>query len=194
MSEAAKKKASYDDLFTLPENMTGEIIAGELIVTPRPSRKHAAAATLLASRVVPPYQFGEGGGPGGWIILVEPEIGLGENIVVPDLAGWKRERFPFQEESNWISVTPDWVCEILSPNTLRLDKVKKMPLYAQFGVGYIWLLDPVAMTLDAFKLEAQRWVLLGSYAEQDQVRLEPFPEIEINLGDLWLDTLEKAPN
>lgn len=194
MTEPAKKGATYNDLYAIPENMTGEIIAGELIVTPRPSRKHAAATTLLTSRLVPPYQFGEGGGPGGWIILVEPEIGLGENIVVPDLAGWKRERFPFQEETNWISVAPDWVCEILSPSTLRLDKVRKMPLYAQFGVKYIWLLDPAAMTLDAFQNEAHRWVLLGSYAEQDQVRLAPFPEIELKLGDLWLDTLEKAPS
>lgn len=141
--------------------------------------------------MVPPYQFGEGGGPGGWIILVEPEIGLGENILVPDLAGWKREKFSFREESNWISAAPDWVCEILSPSTLRLDKVKKMPLYAQFGVGYIWLIDPVAMTLDAFKLEAPRWVLLGSYAEQDHVKVEPFLELEISLGDLWLDALEQ---
>ena len=191
MPEAAKKKATYEDLYTIADHMIGEIIAGELIATPRPSRRHSSTLARLTSNILPPFEYGRGG-PGGWIILVEPEIALGENILVPDLAGWKRERFPFQEETNWISVAPDWVCEILSPTTLRLDKVKKMPVYAQFGVGHIWLIDPLAMTLDAFRLEAHRWVLLGSYAERDHVRLEPFQEIEIALGDLWLDTLEQA--
>jgi len=94
MSEIAKKKATYEDLYTIPDNMTGEIINGELIVTPRPSRRHVSAASSLGYKIGPSYQFGEGGGPGGWIILIEPEIGLGEQTVVPDLAGWKRERFP----------------------------------------------------------------------------------------------------
>lgn len=186
MAELAPKKATYDDLYTLPENMTGEIIAGELIATPRPSRKHVATTTLLTSRVVPPYQFGEGGGPGGWIILVEPEVKLGEDIVVPDLGGWKRERFPISEETNWISVAPNWVCEVLSPNTMRHDKVRKMPLYAQHAVEHIWLIDPVAMTMDAFRLEGGRWLLLCSYAEDDVATVEPFQEVNINLKDLWL--------
>ncbi len=131
MSEPAGKRAVYEDLFGIPENMTGEIIDGELIVTPRPSRKHVYAASSLGNLVGPPYHFGRGGGPGGWIILDEPEIELGENILVPDLAGWRRERFPLSEETNWISVVPDWVCEILSPSTIRVDKVKKMGLYAR---------------------------------------------------------------
>ncbi len=87
MSEPPKRKATYEDLSNIPENMTGEIINGELIVTPRPSRKHTYASSALDKKIGPPYQFGEGGGPGGWIIIVEPEIGLGEHILVPDLAG-----------------------------------------------------------------------------------------------------------
>ena len=139
---------------------------------------------------MPPYYLGQGGGPGGWIIIVEPEIGLGEHTMVPDLAGWKRERFPIEEDHNWISAAPDWVCEILSPNTFRTDKIKKMPIYAHHGVGYIWLIDPVAMTMDAFRLESGRWSLLASFSENDKVRAEPFQEIEINLGDLWVGSLQ----
>lgn len=196
MAELAKTKATYEDLYSIPEHTTGEIIDGELVVTPRPSRKHVYTATALGGEITSPYQFGRGG-PGGWIILVEPEIKLADAIVVPDLAGWKRERFPVSEESNWISVVPDWVCEILSPTTFRTDKVKKMPLYARHAVAHIWLIDPAAMTLDAFRLEpvpepaheSGRWLLLGSYAEKDRVRVEPFEALEIKLEDLWLESV-----
>ncbi len=127
MSDPAHKPATYEDLYDIPENMIGEIIDGELIVTPRPSRRHTLAASRLGSELIPPYDFGRGGGPGGWIIIIEPEIRLGDDTMVPDLAGWKKERFPIEEDHNWISVAPVWVCEILSPNTFRTDKVKKCP-------------------------------------------------------------------
>jgi Uma2 family endonuclease len=187
MAKLAKQRATYEDLFHIPENMTGEIIDGELIVTPRPSRKHVYTASALGSEVGPPYQFGRGGGPGGWIILDEPEIRLGENILVPDLAGWRRERFPLSEETNWISVTPDWVCEVLSPSTLRVDKIRKMPVYAQSGVLHFWLIDPLARTFDVFRLESGQWVVAGLYAEDDKVRAEPFQDIVIELVNLWLE-------
>lgn len=186
MRESAPQKAVYEDLFALPENTTGQIIDGELIATPRPSRRHALAATVLGSRVTSSYYLGGGSGPGGWIILMEPEIRLGDNFVVPDLSGWKRERFPPDEEENWISVPPDWVCDVLSPNTHRVDKIQKMPLYARHGVRHLWLVDPGAKTLDAFRLESGRWVVLGTFAEADIVRAEPFEELEIDLEHLWL--------
>jgi Uma2 family endonuclease len=187
MAEPAKKKAVYEDLFGLPENMTGEIINGELIVTPRPSRKHALAATVLGAKVTAPYYLAEGGGPGGWIILIEPEIRFGEDLLVPDLAGWRKERFPLSEETNWISVAPDWACEITSPHTAGIDKVEKMAVYGRYGVPYVWLLDPLARTLEAFGLESGRWVVLGFHAGRDRVRAEPFKEVEIDLGWLWLE-------
>jgi Uma2 family endonuclease len=186
MSEPAKRKATYDDLCDIPENMTGEIIDGELIVHPRPSRKHTYAASALDKEIGPPYQLCRGGGPGGWIIIVEPEIQLGEHTMVPDLAGWKRERFPIEEDRNPISANPDWVCEILSPKTFRVDKIKKMPIYAHHGVGHIWLLDPLAKTMDTFRLESGGWRLPASFSENDKVREEPFQDIEIDLGNLWL--------
>ncbi|MGA7877647.1 MAG: Uma2 family endonuclease [Desulfoferrobacter sp.] len=187
MTETAINKASYEDLFRVPENMVGEIIAGELVVTPRPSRKHAYSASALGGEIVPPYQFGRGAGPGGWIILFEPEIMLGEHIIVPDLTGWRRDRFPDVEDTNWISVFPDWACEILSPGTVRVDRVKKMPIYSQHSISHLWIIDPTAKTLEVFKLKSGSWILLESFAENDRVRVEPFQEAEIDLGNLWLE-------
>lgn len=186
MGEPAKKKATYDDLYTIPENTTGEIIDGELFVTPRPGARHTYASSVLGAEVVPAYHSGRGG-PGGWIILDETEILLGEHLLVPDLAGWRRERFPGAPKDNWISVSPDWVCEVLSPRTARLDKVRKMPIYAQYAVPYLWLVDPAARTLDVFELATGKWVLLEAFAEDDKVRAEPFGEIEIELKNLWLE-------
>lgn len=186
MTQPAKKKATYDDLYSIPENAVGEIIDGELLVAPRPSRKHTYAASYLDKEIGYPYQFGRGRGPGGWIIIVEPEIALGENILVPDLAGWKREKFPLSEETNWISATPDWVCEVLSPRTVRTDRTRKMKLYGQYGVSHVWLLDPEGETLEVFRLELGCWVLLEVFGGNDMVCVEPFEAIEINLADIWL--------
>jgi len=186
MAEPAKKKAGYEDLYGVPENMTGEIIAGELTVTPRPSPRHSNASFALSSRLGPPYRFGEGG-PGGWIILLEQEILLGEHLLVPDFSGWRKERFPGVPQENWISVAPDWVCEILSPATMRLDRTRKLPIYAQHGLPVLWLIDPIAMTLEVLKLESGKWVLLGAYGENDRVRVEPFQEIELDLGHFWME-------
>ena len=119
-------------------------------------------------------------------LLYEVEIKLGEHLLVPDFAGWRVEKFPTQLEHNWIPVAPDWICEILSPSSLRTDKIKKMPVYAQFGVAHAWLIDPRDKTLDVYRLESGRWSLLGSFAEDDKARAEPFQEIEINLEELWL--------
>ena len=185
MAEPARKKATYEDLYSIPENTTGEIINGELVVTPRPSRKHTSAASSLGFEIGPAYQFGRGG-PGGWIIIIEPEISFGEDILVPDLAGWKEERFPEEEPHNWISVTPDWICEVLSPGTHRRDKMEKMPIYARHEVSYFWLLDPVVKTLDVFRLQYGEWVVAGLFVEDAKLRAEPFTEIEITLSDLWL--------
>ncbi|MDR3568688.1 MAG: Uma2 family endonuclease [Syntrophobacteraceae bacterium] len=123
-----------------------------MIVHPRPSRKHVYASSVLDGKLNPPYQFGSGG-PGGWIILVEPEIQSGEHTVVPDLAGWKKERFIWEEDQNPISVTPDWVCEILSPSTYRLDKMKKMPITESDIYG---CRTPIAKILDIYRLDSNQ--------------------------------------
>lgn len=186
MNLPAQKIATYDDLYSLPENMTGEIIDGELIASPRPSRRHVNAASILGGELIPPYRLGKGG-PGGWVILVEPEIAFGDNIIVPDLAGWKKERFPIDEDHNWISVVPDWVCEIVSPSTASIDRVRKMGIYLQHRVPYYWIIDPISKTLEVFENENARWVVIGSFAGDDKVSVLPFHEIEIDLCSLWLE-------
>lgn len=187
MSQTAETRATYEDLYNIPDNMTGEIIAGKLIVTPRPSRRHGYAASSLSSLLIAPFQFGESGGPGDWIFLVEPEIALDQDFLAPHIAAWKRERFPVEEDHNWISAVPDWVCELLSPSTAKTDKTVKMPLYARSGVGYLWLVDPIAKTLDVFRLMENNWVVAGLYEGNDKVRAEPFQAVEIDLGLLWLE-------
>jgi Uma2 family endonuclease len=185
MAAPAQKTATYDDLHRLPDTMVGEIIDGELHAVPRPSPAHAKVTSDLGAVITYSYRFGRGG-PGGWIILDEPELRLGEHTLVPDIAGWKKERFPKAPDTNWISVPPDWVCEVLSPATVRLDKTRKMPIYADHGVAHIWLINPVDKTLEVFKSTAGGWLLLDTFAGNDTVTAEPFPAIGIDLADLWL--------
>ena len=166
--------------------MIGEIIDGELHVQPRPSPKHAKVSSDLGAIIGYPYRFGREG-PGGWIFLYEVEIQLGEHTMVPDIAGWRKERFPKSFETNWIEVVPDWILEILSPGTIRLDKTKKMPIYARHGVKHLWLINPMEKSLDAFKLASDGWLLTDSFAENDKARAEPFMEVEIDLAELWLE-------
>jgi len=187
MPQPARKKSTYEELYAVPENMVGEIIDGELVVSPRPARSHLFTASALSAKVITTYQFGEGGGEGGWIILDEPEVAFGEDILVPDLAGWQKERFPVEEDHNWISAIPDWICEVLSPSTARTDRIKKMRIYARHRVPYIWLIDPLQMILEVYALEeGGKLVLKGVYGENDAVRAVPFPAIEIDLTNLWL--------
>ena len=189
MSDAVKKKkkATYDDILKLPDNVVGEIIDGELYVSPRPHPRHALAASSLCAELVGPFSKGKGGGPGGWIILLEPELHLGtENeFFVPDIAGWKKERLPRLPEEAHISVIPNWVCEILSPSNARLDRVKKVPRYASLGVEYLWLINPRDKLLEAFRLEKGQWLLLTSHTDTDKVRVAPFEAMEFDLGSLW---------
>jgi Uma2 family endonuclease len=188
MPEPAKKMATYQDLCNVPENMTAEIIDGELFATPRPARRHIDAASSLGAELIPPYRFGRGGGPGGWIIYDEPEIHLGsDNVFVPDLAGWRKERLSTPPAEHRFSIPPDWVCEILSPSTASRDRINKMRVYARHEVKYAWIIDPTAKSLEVFKLESGRWVLLEGYMENDKVRAEPFQEVEIDLANFWME-------
>jgi len=186
MSQETAKKATYADLCDLPDNVVGEIVDGDLVATPRPSYRHGNVAAGLVDEIRSPFQRGRGG-PGGWWILVEPEIHLDEHVLVPDLAGWRQSKMPSLPEGNWTEMAPDWICEVLSPSTFRLDRVRKMPIYAEFQVPNIWLVDPVNKGLEVFRLESGKWVLLATYAGDDKLRAEPFKEIEIDLSHLWAD-------
>ena len=186
MTALAIKKATYDDLLKLPENVVGEIIAGQLIVSPRPSVVHARAASILGGTLIGGFDGGTAG-PGRWIILDEPELHLGEHVIVPDVAGWKRERFTPPAKAVSIEIVPDWILEVLSPSTGRTDRMLKMPRYAEFGVSHLWLIDPILKTLEVFKLENKGWRLLAVHGENEIVRAEPFEAMEIKLETLWWD-------
>ena len=194
---AAMKIAAYaDDLYAeleaLPEGVTGEIINGRLYAQPRPATPHALAESSLNGELYSPYHRGRGG-PGGWWILVEPEIHFirDTEVLVPDLGGWRRERMPRLPNDQRIEVVPDWVCEILSPSTARKDRMTKMPVYAGYGVAYLWLVDPLAQTLEAFALREGRWTVIGLFQEQELASVEPFQDIALELGALWMETAEE---
>jgi Uma2 family endonuclease len=185
MVPARNRPATYADLYDVPENQVGEIIGGELFATPRPAVRHAQAASALGGLLFDPYSRGIGG-PGGWIILYEPELHFRDDVLVPDFAGWKRERFADVPGSTvGIEVVPDWVCEVLSPSTARLDRARKLPLYARERAGHAWLIDPIAQTLEVMRLESERWTLMATFAGDAHVKAEPFDAIELDLGALW---------
>lgn len=184
MPNTARKLATYADVLAAPEHLVAEIVAGELHTSPRPAFPHANAASSLGIELGNPFHRGRGG-PGGWWILDEPECHLGGHVLVPDIAGWRRERLPVLPQAAWTDIPPDWVCEVLSPATQRLDRMKKMPAYAEFGVQYLWLVDPIARTLEAFQCDGGRWVLLGNFVEDGMIRVPPFDAAEIDLGALW---------
>ena len=162
------------------------MIHGELHLHPRPALPHAAAASALGEELGPPFKRGRGG-PGGWILLDEPELHLSEDILVPDLAGWRRERLPILPAEPFLTLAPDWVCEVLSPKTAKTDRTKKLPTYAREQVGYVWLLDPLQRTLETFRLDGEHYALLGVHADDAVVNCEPFEVFDLALRVLWAD-------
>jgi Uma2 family endonuclease len=181
-----RRPATYDDLLQVPEHLVAEIVDGELYTSPRPAPRHAVAASVLGGQIGPPFHSGRGG-PGGWWILFEPELHLGGDVLVPDLAGWRRHRLPAMPDAAWFTLAPDWVCEVLSPSTGRLDRLKKLPVYAREGVAHAWLVDPLQRTLELLRLEGGRWLLLGVHGDDDVLRAEPFEAVAIDLAPLWAD-------
>jgi len=179
------RPASYADIEALPENMVGQIIYGSLYTHPRP--RHARSLTGLASEVYDPFDRGAGG-PGGWIILAEPEVHLGEHVVVQDIAGWRRERLSVLPDAAYVDLAPDWVCEVLSPSTAQIDRTLKLKVYAEYGVGHIWLVDHDLRTLETMSLDGGRWILGPAFRDNDAVSAAPFEAHTFELGVLWADT------
>lgn len=185
MAHAAKRRAAYEDVLAAPEHVVAEVVFGVLYTNPRPAVRHARAASRLGGELDGPFDRGRGG-PGGWIILDEPELHLGEDILVPDLAGWRRARMPeLPRDDAFLVLAPDWVCEVLSPSTAKLDRGDKLDIYAREGVTNAWLLDPVDQTLEVLRLEAGRWTRLAFHRDDAVVQAEPFDAIAIALADLW---------
>jgi Uma2 family endonuclease len=185
MSAQPKRRATYADVLAAPEHMVAEVVDGELSLQPRPRSRHARVSSALGGLIEPGYGWGDQGGPGGWIILDEPELHLGEHIVVPDLAGWRRERMPEMPDAAYFEIAPDWVCEVLSPSTAALDRARKLPVYAQHGVAHAWLIDPEARTLEHYALEGERWTLCRVVDGEGSVNVIPFDALQIPLARLW---------
>lgn len=185
MSEPAQRLATYEDLLAAPEHLVAELIHGTLVTSPRPGPAHALASTGLGTGISAPFHFGRGG-PGGWWILFEPELHLDVNVLVPDLAGWRRERMPRLPDIPYFEIAPDWVCEVLSPSTEARDRTDKLEIYAAAGVAWVWLLNPVVQTLEVFVLVDGQWLLSSSHRGDAKVRARPFEAVELALSDLWV--------
>ena len=181
---APRRKATYQDVLDAPAHRVAEIVDGTLYTHPRPAMLHALASSSLGTDLSNPFQFGRGG-PGRWWIIDEPELHPGEDILVPDLAGWRRERMPDYPDTAYVTLAPDWVCELLSASTRRLDLHGKRPVYAREGVRHLWFVDPTDRTLEAFELREHEWVLIASAKDDDPISIPPFDAITFSLGDLW---------
>jgi Uma2 family endonuclease len=180
-------RATYDDILALPEGVNGEIIDGELFVSPRPAPPHADACAEIMTEIGVLRGPPGGGRTGGWRILVEPELHLGEDVLVPDLAAWRLERMPKLPATAAFELVPDWICEIVSPSSGRLDRVKKMRVYARVGVANAWLVDPLQRTLELYSLEAGRWTQTSAHSDDEKVRDSPFEAVELELARWWAE-------
>jgi Uma2 family endonuclease len=176
-----KKKATYADLRAVPEHFVAEMLDGELYATPRPAMPHAHASSVVMQKLGSFHRSG----PGGWLIVFEPELHFGNDVLVPDIAGWRRERLPTLPAVAYMTLVPDWVCEVLSPATERIDCGRKLQCYAREGVVHVWLLDPIQQALEVLALDDGRWVSQGRYQGEALVRAAPFDTVELELGSLW---------
>ncbi|MBC8130101.1 MAG: Uma2 family endonuclease [Rhizobiaceae bacterium] len=180
----ALRAATYSDLEAVHPHLVAELIDGALVTHPRPAPKHAVAASYMGMTIGPPFGHGSGG-PGGWIIIGEPELHFGSDVVVPDLAGWRKERLTSLPNKPYFETAPDWVCEVLSPSTESYDRGPKRRIYARAGVSYLWLLDPRAELLETLVLRDGNWLLSETFSGADRVSAEPFDAISFPLSILW---------
>ncbi len=187
MGEPARRVATYEDILQLPDNLIGELIDGDLYASPRPGPRHTSSASALGADLNVAFQRRQGGpsGPGGWWIFDEPELHLGRDVLVPDLAGWRREKMPSLPEEAYFTIPPDWVCEVVSLSTEHLDRVRKKRIYAQAGVDYMWLVSPLSRTLEVLRREGEFWKEIGLFEGDCAARAEPFEAIELDLSRLW---------
>jgi Uma2 family endonuclease len=177
-----KKGATYADLAGVPEHYVAEMFDGDLYASPRPAARHARAAIKLAAKLDGPFDFD---GAGGWIFLIEPELHFGNDVLVPDIAGWRRERLPAVPDVAYLTLAPDWVCEVLSPSTEAIDRGRKLRVYAREGVAHAWLVDPLRQTVEVLVLEAGSLAPLEQHHGDASVRARPFDAIELELRALW---------
>jgi len=189
VSAASKPLATAETLLALGDSPF-EVLAGELVRKADPSAEHGDAQAGLAALIRPPFHRRPGGpnGPGGWWILTEVDVELAPNdIVRPDLAGWRRERVPERPMGRPVRARPDWICEVLSSSNARTDLVEKLALYARSGVPHYWIVDPATETLTVHRLLADGYLIAVRAGREGTVRAEPFEAVELRVGTLFGD-------
>jgi Uma2 family endonuclease len=179
MAARARVRATYEDLLKAPDDKIAELIDGELYLSPRPRIRHADLISRLYRRLGP--RFADPAG--GWHILFEPEIHLGAEVFVPDLAGWRRERVPELPDAAWMDIAPDWVCEALSPSNAWFDRGVKLPKYARYGVRHAWVVDAERQVVEVKREHERQWLEVAIHRMDAPFRAEPFEELEIDLRD-----------
>jgi Uma2 family endonuclease len=186
MGEPARRLASWADLVEAPDDgRVWEVLGGSLEAQPRPRPAHSRAQARVAGELSGPFDQGRGG-PGGWWLLIEPDVEFEvHEIVVPDVAGWRRERMSVLPAERPIRTRPDWTCEVLSPSNRRRDRGRKADLYLRAGVPHYWIVDPDERMLEAFEAKAGAWVRLGAWSDGDTLRIPPFEAIELDVGGLF---------
>lgn len=188
MSNVARRKATYEDILAAPPNQVAQVIDGELYLHPRPAQRHARSASALGAKLLSHFDEGPNGEGGDWVVIYEPELHFGADILVPDLAAWRVERYPGGDDSDepFFTVAPDWVCEVLSTSTARTDRIKKIPVYAREGVPYVWLVDPRDRTIEVLRLRDGGYQLLGSWGgDEGPFTLEPFDALPLAPSAFW---------
>ena len=184
MALSRARPAVYADIEALPPHVVGEILFGVLHTHPRPAPRHARATVRLLGELYTPFDR-DHTGPGGWVFLDEPELHLGPHIVVPDIAGWRRERMPELPDTAYLPTAPDWLCEVLSPSTQRYDRTDKLAIYAECGVRHCWCADPIAQTMEVFALTGGKWLIVATFKDADPVTAPPFDAHTFPLDVLW---------
>jgi Uma2 family endonuclease len=191
MADPARRVATYDDVLAAPEGMTAEILDGELHLSPRPGGAHQLTASSMGADVLVTFAR-ESGGPGGWIILHEVELHLGAPaprtvVAVPDLSGWRKERMPKPPTTAAVELPPDWVCEVLSPGArnARRDRLLKAEAYHRAGVGWMWLVDPLARTIEVMQHTEAGWLRVQTHDGDGEARLAPFDAVAFDTAPWW---------
>lgn len=178
----SKRPATYQDVIDAPPNMVAEILNGELFLSPRPASRHARASSRIGMQLAPFDADPGDDDPGGWIILDEPELHFGPQVLVPDLAGWRRERMPEMPDTAAFTLAPDWVCEVASPSTRRADRMLKLPIYRTAEVAWVWIVDPLTETIEVYQGDGPRWIAAATAVGPGAVRLPPFDALELDPG------------
>lgn len=194
MSQAAKRLATYADVLAAPREQVAQVIDGELHLYPRPARRHTRSASALLTHLGMAADFGRDGEGGDGIILTEPELHFGDDVLVPDLAGWRVQRFPgdVEDDDPYFTVPPDWVCEVLSAITARVDRVLKLPIYARENVRHVWLVDPRDRFIEVFRRNTTAYELVGTWGgDQGPFALEPFEAVRLPASAFWGRSLRK---